>query len=226
MGCERAGMGFTLLEVLLALFIFSLVASAALGAYRGTLGVMDEAGVQETIYQAARISLERIALDLASAYVPQAASSAQRETANAEKVVFQGERKEIGDLPSAELRFWSLAHIRFSEESPIAEPAEIAYYGVAGEEKGVLDLYRSDTPLSRDRPEPGTGGVLLCKGLSSLSFIYYDAEGEPHEEWDGRVGASSGRLPSRVAVRMEFPNPKDPTRPYRFMTGVAIPQGG
>jgi general secretion pathway protein J len=225
-GNQKMEGGFTLLEILIAIFIFALIISAVFTAYRGTFNIIDETESQEDIYQMARIALERITGDLASAYFPEATQTGKADQADSEPILFHGEKSGIGDLRCGELRFLSLAHLDFSDEKCLAEPAEIAYYGATGSEEGVLDLYRSDTSLARERPESGTGGLLLCKGLSSIDFIYCDAEGEPHEDWDSDEGFSKGKLPSRVSIMMEFPNPKDPERPYRFMTGIAIPMGG
>lgn len=225
-GNQKAEGGFTLLEILIATFLFALVVSAVLGAYSGTFGIIDETESQEDIYQKARIALERITGDLECAYFPERTQSSQTELATSEAILFHGEKKEISDLPCGELRFLSLAHLDVSDEKPLAEPAEIAYYGATGGDEGVLDLYRSDTALARERPESGTGGVILCKGLSSIDFTYYDAEGQPRENWNSDEGPSKGKLPSRVLILMEFPNPADSNRPYRFMTGVTIPMGG
>lgn len=225
-GNKKAQGGFTLLEILIAIFIFALIVSAVFTAYRGTLNIIDETESQEDIYQMARIAMERITEDLQSAYLSETTPSSEADQTSSEPALFQAEKKYLEDLRCGELRFLSLAHLSFSDEKSLAEPAEITYYGAAGVNENVFDLYRSDTSLTRERPESGTGGLLLCKGLSSIDFIYYDAEGESHENWDSDEGPSKGKLPSRVSILMEFPNRIDPERPFRFMTGIAIPMGG
>jgi len=225
-GNQKMQGGFTLLEILIAIFIFALIVSAVFAAYRGTLNIIDETESQENIYQMARIAMERITGDLASAYFPETTRSSEADQTLPEPAFFQGEKTYMEDLRCGQLRFLSLAHLTFSDEKSLVEPAEIAYYGATGVDGDVFDLYRSDTSLTRERPESGTGGLLLCKGLSSIDFIYYDAEGESHENWDSDEGPSKGKLPSRVSILMEFPNRTDPERPFRFMTGIAIPMGG
>jgi len=218
--------GFTLLEILIAVFLFALIISAVLTAYRGTLNIIDETESQEDIYQMARIAMARVTGDLESAYSPETFQPSETGEETSDPSLFKGEKKYIEGLRCGELRFISLAHLTFSDKKSLAESAEIAYYGKTGTDKDVLDLYRSDTLPTRERPEPGTGGLLLCKGLSSIDFIYYDSKGEPHENWDSDEGPSKGRLPSRVSILMEFPNRKDLERPFRFMSAIAIPMGG
>ncbi len=77
-----------------------------------------------------------------------------------------------------------------------------------------------------ERPDSESGGLLLCEGLLSIDFIYYDSDGEPHETWDSGEEESKGKLPSRVSISMEFEDSTNPDTPYKFMTGVAIPMGG
>jgi len=226
-GNQKCEEGFTLLEILIAIFIFTLIVSAIFTAYRGTFNIIENTESQENIYHMARVTLDRMTRDLEAAYFPESTQNPETDQTAPDVGIFQGEKKEINDLPCGELRFSSLAHLTFSDEKALAEPAEIFYYAVAtGTKKDLLDLYRSDTSLTRGRPESVTGGLLLCKGLSSIDLMYYDAEGEAHESWDSVESGSKGKPPSRVSILLEFPNSTDPERPFKFMTGVAIPMGG
>ncbi len=218
--------GFTLLEVLIAIFIFALVASAIFTAYTGTFRIIDESESRADIYEMAGIALERISEDLESAYLSNMAQTPGSDEANSGMVLFVGEKKELMGRSCGALRFLSLAHLTFSEEEPVAKPTEIVYYVAGKGEEGLLELYRSDTPLSHERPDAESGGLLLCEELSYIGFIYYDADGEPHETWNSGEGESKGKLPSRVSISMEFADSSNPETPYKFMTGVAIPMGG
>ena len=222
----RVSPGFTLIEVLIAIFIFALVASVIFTAYTGTFRIIDESESRADIYEMAGVALERISEDLESAYISNIAQTPGSDRANSGMVLLVGEKKELMGRSYGALRFLSLAHLTFSEEEPVAKPTEIVYYVAGKGEEGLLELYRSDTPLSRERPDAESGGLLLCEGLSSIGFIYYDSDGEPHETWDSGEGESKGKLPARVSISMEFADSTDPDRPYKFMTGVAIPMGG
>ena len=218
--------GFTLLEVLIAIFIFALVASAIFTAYTGTFRIIDESEARADICEMAGIALERISEDLASAYIANTQQTPDTDKANPATVMFVGEKKELMGRSYGALKFLSLAHLSFSDEEAVAKPAEIVYYVAAKDGEGRLELYRSDTPLSHERPDEDSGGVLLCEGLLSIIFTYYDSQGEPHETWDSGGGESKGKLPSRVSVFMELADSTNPDTPYKFMTGVEIPMGG
>ena len=214
------------MEVLIAIFIFALVASAIFTAYTGTFRIIDESESRADIYEMAGIALERISEDLESVYFSNIAQTAGCEKTDTEMVLFVGEKKELMGRSCGALRFLSLAHLTLSEQEPVAEPTEIVYYVATKGEDGLLELYRSDTPLSYERPDTESGGLLLCEGLSSIDFTYYDSDGEPHETWDSEEGESKGKLPLRVSISMEFADSTNPDTPYKFMTGVAIPMGG
>jgi len=222
----RVSPGFTLLEVLIATFIFALVASAIFTAYTGTFRIIDESESRADIYEMAGIALERISEDLESAYLSNMAQTPGSDKANSEMVLFVGEKKELMGRSCGSLRFLSLAHLTFSEEEPVAKPTEIVYYVATKGEEGLLELYRSDTPLGHERPDSESGGLLLCEGLLSIDFTYYDSDGEPHETWDSEEGESKGKLPLRISISMEFADSTNPDTPYKFMTGVALPMGG
>ena len=223
---QGADRGFTLLEVLIAIFIFALVASAIFTVYTGTFRIIDESESRADICEMAGIALERISEDLESAYVSNLTQTPGSDKANPAMVLLVGEKKELMGRSCGALRFLSLAHLTFSEEEPVAKPTEIVYYVATKGEEGLLELYRSDTPLSHERPDAESGGLLLCEGFLSIDFTYYDSDGEPHETWDSGGGESKGKLPSRVSISMEFADSTNPDTPYKFMTGVAIPMGG
>ncbi len=216
--------GFTLLEILLAIFILTLVVSAVFGAFSGTFKVVNGTEAQEEVYAAARVTLDRISEDLASAYGNDTdAEDKAGVNSTSQPVIFLGEDREMGDASGDSLRFLSWAHISFKKGHPVEGPAEIAYYTVYREESKQLALYRSDTLDYLESPGADRGGLLLCEGLKWLNFTYYDENGEAHEAWAASGRQKKRALPSRVRISIGFENPLDPENPLEFDTGVALP---
>ena len=216
--------GFTLLEILLAIFMLTLVVSAVFGAFRGTFKVVDDTEAQEEIYAAARVALERISEDLASVYGDVTAMEKSTDgNATRQQVVFLGEDHEINDSSADNLRFLSWAHVSFKAGRSEEGPAEINYYTEYQAETGLLALYRSDTPDYLESPDSGQGGLLLCEGLKWLDFIYYDENGNAHKEWAASERNNEAPLPTRVEISIGFENFLDPENPLQFVTGVALP---
>ena len=216
--------GFTLLEILIAIFMLTLVVSAVFGAFSGTFKVVNETEVQEEVYAAARVALERISEDLASVCGGGLSKGEQPQAgASRQPFLFVGEDHRVDDKNADTLRFFSSAHLSFKAGPQAEGPAEINYYTEYNEETGALALYRSDTLDYLEGPENGQGGLLLCEGLKWLDFIYYDRDGDAHNTWDTTENSGTAQLPSRVEISVGFENALDPENPLQFMTGVALP---
>ena len=216
--------GFTLLEILMAIFIFSIVLSILYATYTGTFRNIDETESQAEIYRMARIALERMVEDLESAYLSHRQSDLESEEESLRSTEFVGEATEIDDRSADTLRFLSRAHLVFDQEDKEAGIAQIAYeVRQSAEEEASFVLYRSDTPGFEEGPEEGTGGLVLCEDLYAINFTYYDDKGREHDRWDSTNEEFEGKLPVMVSIVLEFVNRANPKAPLKFMTGVALP---
>jgi general secretion pathway protein J len=211
--------GFTLLEILLAIFIFSIVLAAIYGSYTGTFRVIDTVESQAAVLRQARIAMVRITEDLASSYYSEMVTDMEK---------FVGTEQEVRGMRADTLRFISKAHLLFSDQELAAGTAQI-FYEVREDLTGEgLALYRHDTPeLTAGSGEDG-GGLLLCDHLQEVRFSYYDAAGNEQDSWDASAAdfmdkAARQRIPRMVAIKLAFINDKVPEAPYTFMTSVILP---
>jgi general secretion pathway protein J len=223
-GKDRAG--FTLAEILIAIFIFAIVLSTIYTSYTGTSRIVNETEYQTEIYRMARIALERMQEDLESVYMTERPEPTGLDEETDQASDFLGEDTDINGRHADSLRFMSRAHVVFSPRDQVSGKAEIAYYVAQNGEEEDFVLYRSDTPELTQAPDAGTGGLVLCEQLLSVDFTYYDAKGEEHTHWDSTAGAFKYTLPRLVSISLEFENALDPEAPYRFFTTVALPMGG
>jgi len=214
--------GFTLLEILIAMFIFAVVLTTIFTAYTGTFRIIDETESQADIYAMARTVLIRMQEDLESIHFKEAGAS-KPEGSSLEPATFLGENKEIKGRDADTLRFLSRAHLIFDEEDENPGVAEISYHVSENEVEDSLALYRSDRPELAAPQEEGTGGLILCDGLFSVNFTFQDADGEMHENWDSSEDESKHKLPVMVSILLEFVNIRNAEKPYKFMTRVALP---
>jgi general secretion pathway protein J len=224
--CSENQHGFTLLEILIAVFIFGIVLSTIYSSYLGTSRVVNETEYEADLYSMARIALDRMHEDLESVYVSHNPEPAESDEDDVTSAGFVGDDEEIDGRDADSLRFLSRAHIVFTEEDQPSGTAAIEYYVKESEEEGHFILYRSDTPELEDPPTQGTGGLVLCEKLHSIDFTYFDAEGETHDNWDSTAEAFEGEIPSMVSILLELENKQNPEAPYKFFTSVTIPMGG
>ena len=216
--------GFTLLEVLVAMFIFTVVLTTLYTAYTGTFRNIERTESEADLYQTARIVLERMTEDLESVYMVSQKEPSDDEEETDQPARFVGTMSEIEGRRLDSLRFASKAHIFFDDEEPYAGTAEIVYYvRENSEEVGGFTLYRSDKANFGQSEEEGTGGWILCDRLHAIQFTYYDEEGGAHEGWDSTEDVFKDKLPSGVAIQLELANRTDPEETVKFLTGVTLP---
>ena len=224
--CGENRFGFTLLEIFIAMFIFAVVLSTIYTSYTGTFRIVDETESQADIYAMARVALERMQEDLESVYIPlkgEKSPELDEGQADDEEGAFVGEDNEIEGRSTDSLRFISRAHLVFSEEA--SGTAEIAYDVKEENEGEGFVLYRTDTPAFQEKPEEGTGGLVLCDSLVSLNLTYYDDKGEVHDNWNSTSYEFKDKIPKMVSIKLEFKNSADIEAPFTFMTSVALPMG-
>ncbi len=207
--------GFTLLEIMIALFIMGMVVTIVFGAYASTFRVIEGTLDQADAYQMARITLSRIQEDLECSMISKDPDVS---------FGFVGNNEQMDGREADTLSFLSSKHLVLDDDDHYAGNTRISFYVMNNEEEAEgLILYRSDTPTTESPPDEKTGGLILCEKLHALSLAYYDADSEELETWDSLDGEQKDKLPAMVTIRLEFLDQINPEEPIIFMTAVAIP---
>jgi general secretion pathway protein J len=217
--------GFTLAEILIAIFIFAVVLTMIYTSYTGAFRVVNETESQAEIYRMARIAMERMIEDLESTYVPKSEGKAQKEENPIKLFQFVGTDQEIEGRHADTLRFISRAYLNLSEDDEDTGKTEIGYYVKENEAGDGFVLYRSDRPIFEEGflIEEDFDGLVLCDGLESVNFTYYEESDEPIESWDSTSEEHKDTIPRMVSILLEFVNPLNSETPLQFMTNVSIP---
>lgn len=205
--------GFTLLEILIAIFILGIVLSTIYAAYSGTLTVIRDLEDDSRIYAMARITLDRMSGDL---------SSLQRF---GDAFVLQSEKSRIGNREFGSISFWSAAHLAFEEELLSGYPASIAYF-VKEDKDGGFSLRRSDIAGAAPALDKQTGdGIIICENVQALNLMFYDEGGQYYDSWDTASSSASqqGKPPVLVQIELILKNARDAEKPYKFITRVFLP---
>ncbi|MGW8287529.1 MAG: type II secretion system protein GspJ [Desulfobulbales bacterium] len=212
--------GFTLIEVLLAFFIFSILFITIYTSYSGTFKTINLTENRMELYRKAAIVLERMNEDLESSYISILPQDSFGQPA--EYTRFHGEDNNINGLDAGTLNFFARVSPLFGDESEAASGQLISYSVIQGEEEDELVLLRTENPEFIDKNED-KGGLVLTDGLQAVNFVYYDDDGNTHEQWDSDSEEFKGRLPRRVSIELEFLNYENPEAPLKVMTSVAMP---
>ena len=212
--------GFTLLELLLAFFIFSLIVGTIYASYSGSFTTINMTESRMDTYRKAAIALARISEDLQAAYISlQPADSFGVES---DSTRFVGKDGEIDWREADTLSFFSKIGALFEDADDAAVGQLISYEIIQGEKTGELVLLRTEHGQFLDQSEAAVG-LPLCDGLQAVKFTYVDDEGEEQDSWDTESEENADILPRVVSIALLFPNHENPDEPQLFKTGVGLP---
>ena len=206
--------GFTLLELLLAIFIFAIVISALYGAYISTLNVADTTESHAEISNKARTAMDRITADMGSLYL-------------GEGSFFRSQKQELSGNKIDTIAFTSTAHIAFTKNEQPSGFAVIEYKVQQEGNTQLLQLYRVDIPFrpgNMEQTVKDEKGFLLCDGLQAIRFRYYDLKGAEVDDWQSaKVAGKELHVPAMVEIELSFTDAHEEQGPLTFKTAVALP---
>ncbi|MDM8515764.1 prepilin-type N-terminal cleavage/methylation domain-containing protein [Desulfobacterales bacterium HSG16] len=199
--------GFTLLEVLISIFIFAIIMSTILSSFHAIFSNANTLNEEIYIYDMAKNCLNRMITDLRAAHFSLAPAYVKPQfNDNSDPHRIIGDTGSSANKDFARLRFTSSAHVSFGSQVR-GGIAEIVYY-VQDREDGTSVLRRADTLLPEQRFdkngfEPKGSDPVLCENVKSLSFFYYDDEETEYETWDSDSGDVSYSTPVAVKILLE-----------------------
>jgi len=204
--------GFTLLEILLAIFILGIVLTTVYAAYTGTMRTVTQTDYDNHVYSMARSTMKRMVEDIGSVCT------------FGGKFIFLSQSSELGVSDLAELTFLTNSHISFGEDTTGGLAAIMYYLEEDAKGNGYI-LLRKDVVYTGEESIPleKSGGYILCKRIKSIRYTFYDTKGDDFDNWDSATDDHKDRAPLMVAVHMTFLDPEDEDNTYPFMTKMFIP---
>lgn len=210
----RPSRGFTLVEVLIAVFILSIVLTTVYVSYSQTLRTARQMEEESALYGMARVAMDRLIKDLTSLQPSEGS------------FYFSAEKKKLGAREFSHLSLWATGHLAFSETETAGRPAMITYYAAEQKDPQGFSLFRTDVfgakPRADDKSAPG---FVICKNVDTFRLTFYDEAGVETDFWNasGTAGDSKRSLPAAVKIELFLVNPQDSKNPFKFMTKVFLP---
>jgi prepilin-type N-terminal cleavage/methylation domain-containing protein len=206
--------GFTLVEILIAIFILGLVMATVYVSYSGILKTAHQMEEERNIYKMARTSMDRMITDLSSLQ-PSAGTFDLR-----------AEKKKFDNREFHSISFWSASHLAFGQSQEEGCPAAISYYVQEDDDGKSFSLWRADVYGSKpDKTKIANGGFIICKNVDTFKLTFYDSAGLETDLWDSssKEGNQSGKVPAAVKIELFLVNSNDQEKPYKFMTKIFLP---
>ncbi|HEY3668154.1 MAG TPA: prepilin-type N-terminal cleavage/methylation domain-containing protein [Polyangiaceae bacterium] len=190
--------GFTLVELLVAIVILSLISVLIYSAFSSMKRSREGLERVEDRYREGRLAMARMTRELQSAFI---SLHAPINTALlVEKTAFVG----TSGTPADRLDFDSFSNRRVDRNSHISDQCEISYFGSSNpDEASVMDLARRvSTTLDLD-PKKGGRVEVLATDIDLFDLQYLDPlTGTWLDTWDTTqtVTGQPARLPVQVRV--------------------------
>jgi general secretion pathway protein J len=212
---RRSERGLTLLEVLVATAILSLVATMIWVSFDQTAKMRVKLTERQEHDHYARVAMARITRDLRAAFLSLHVNQEQRLAATI--TVFKGR----AGLGGAQLDFTTFTHRRLHRGAHEGDACEVGYKLL--EHRGDdnlegMDLVRRESPRIDNDPEHGGVLDVLVPGVRSFEVRFYDdATDQWVDQWDStQATGQAGRLPPRVRVTLSVE--EGPTHEERIYT--------
>lgn len=199
--------GFTLLEVLLALAIFSLIALTTSNQINVIRNTKDTALKQIEQFDALRSAISIIRSDLGQVFhkrIIDLGSTIQLAIARGEPVphtLFDGRRNQI--------IFTSLSHRNFYANRRDGLQTEISYFleNQPGTDRSVL--LKRESPLIDGNLFEGGSVYTILDGVTRLEFKFWDDKlSRWNDDWNSDAGVTKDLFPKAVKVLLATWDPK------------------
>jgi len=187
------GRGFTLVELLLALAILSVILLLLLSAFTGAARTREALTERSRAFRQIRIAFDRIGTDLQGAF-----SSSIRESS-----ALTLREDTLAGRPAATLVFTAFTLPETGTGRPPASVVKIKYFPKVGPDGASIELHREQADLPFLGNRIPLREATLAEGLKGFRVELYDGSGW-HKEWPV-PGKAKTALPKRAAVFMTGP---------------------
>ncbi len=175
--------GFTLIEVLIAITVFSIVVVLLFSSFKAFM--VSTQTVKDELRDSQKMSIvfNRIRQDLLSIYIVQPPRYRTPEfNSDPDPYRMVGELENINHKTVSTLMLATFAHTNINAvDRPGA--ARVVYYVKENSDEG-LDLYRSDSAAPYPEEIKRCFDPVLCTNVKGFEITYIDNNGDEHTNWD------------------------------------------
>ncbi len=195
MTARRRQTGFTLIEVIIAVAITSMMALMVMGTFRQVDRAHEITRDQGDRYAGARLALSRLARETSMAFISDHYDSNKLR-----------ERPTLFTGKEDSLLLCTFAHERLARDARESDQSVVEYTLESDpEHPGERALFRREKAHIDEEPDRGGRKDLVADHLAALRFQYWDPKkGEWVREWSTRSVDHTNALPGRVRFELEL----------------------
>lgn len=197
---------FTLIEVLAAVFLTSLVMSVAISFFVNLSDSTDAAAQKTRQARQALAVLDRVARDLEGAYL---LSNSSTLNAPSQPWSFVAE-SEVGDSASDRVRFVSRSYRPRNRLDHGSDLAVISYVLDSADDAAGFDLLRSVSPglpsnaVEEFESDADESFMVVAERIQHFGLYFMSGDFEWHETWDSTQVEQSSALPRAAKIEIAY----------------------
>jgi general secretion pathway protein J len=214
----RAGRGFTLVEVMIAVAITAVIGVMVMGAFQRVYAAKELTEAQADRFGSARVTLTRLARELSGAFLSDHYD--RKRFPRDAPTLFRGKDGGAQD----DLLFATMSHERLTRDAKESDQAILEYTVEPDPERpGETALFRREKARFDENPDRGGEKAVVCENVSTFDVQYWDWK---KQEW-AREWASNGLehpniLPTRVKIRLGVKGTDGKEQVFETQTRIAI----
>jgi len=192
--------GFTLLEIMIAVGVLTLIGMLTYGVFARTLTAREQALEITEHYHMVRQAMLRMTREVSMAFLTVHKDCEDPRTES----LFIGDRKGR----NFRLDFTSFGHFKTRADANESDQNEVSYYvdSDPDSKKGEA-LFRRSSPRIDDEADDGGNEQVLARNVTGFSMEFYDERDDRWvDEWDSRDSDYLDRLPLFVRFELTVEN--------------------
>ena len=193
-------LGFTLVEVLIALSIVAIISSLIFGAFARTFDVREQVTQSQERYHGLRVALERMAREISMAFVYNCQQLNTPTGERRQQTLFKLEHEGKFD----KLTFTSFSHLRLFKDVHESDQNVLSYFGEGDPRRSLqYNLMRREKARIDGQPEEGGETQVLCPDIKELRFDFWDnVKNDWVDDWDCSRVERQNQLPRLVRIKL------------------------
>lgn len=218
---NRTNDGFTLMEVMVALVIFSYVMVMLFSSFNAFISTGQSIAQGVDYNERARDAFRRILDDLTEISVPEPRIiSIQNSTNDQDLDTFQmiGSEVSVGGRTFSSLEFSSLSGLQTGRSRP-SGVVRVTYF-VRKNNQELFDLCRAERPIGSDRETDPCLDPVLVGNITGFTIDFVDAKGNEHQAWDADTDSDGASVPYVLNFRLTL---NGENKEKVFETAVVLP---
>ncbi len=221
---NRTDCGFTLVEVMVALVIFSFVMVMLFSSFNSFISTGQSIAHGVDYNERARDAFRRILDDLNDMYVPESRIISVQNSVDGQDVdtlQMTGGESSVGGETFSTLGFACLSGLQTGRSRP-SGVVRVTYY-VRKNSRELFDLCRAERPIGSDRDTDPCSDPVLAENITGFTIDFIDAKLNEYQDWDADKDSDEASIPCVLNIRLALGSEN---KEKVFETAVVLPVQG